>query len=416
MANTDVTTLSTACPSMTFSNTGVTAPDLTDVLAGSLTDMKTALGSDMGTSLTSPQGQLAMALAAIIGSKNDEFLALVNNLNPDTSKGRFQDAIGKIYFIEREAAQGTTVTATCTGLVGAVIPAGSYAQDTNGYIYASIAAATIGPNGSVDVVFTNTQFGPIECPVGALSIIYKTVDGWSGITNNNAGVVGRDVESPSAFETRRKLSVAKNSKHTDASVLGALLAIDNVVDAYVISNNTTTTVSKGTTNVEIPQGTMYIACYGGDSTSIANAIYNKINPGCATQCSSSNNNLAIQDTVNYPTSNHSYTYYWTSPKPTPVYIKVELENNNQLSNTITNDTQNALIKSFSGGDDGPSARIGSTLYAGRYYGNISKIDPQNINILSISLSVDGVNYSNSIELGIDQIPTLSLSNIAVSLK
>lgn len=138
---------STAVPAVRITDSGLNVPDEADILSGRLSDFSGALGGAMSTSLSSPQGQLASSESAIIADKNDQLLYIVNQVNPDFSSGRFQDAIGKIYFLERRGATGTTVTATCTGLVGTLIPAGSMAQDEAGYKYVSLSDATIGASG-----------------------------------------------------------------------------------------------------------------------------------------------------------------------------------------------------------------------------------------------------------------------------
>ncbi len=113
--------LSTSVPSVTFVKTGLLVPDEIDILNGRLSDLSTALGGQMSTSLTSPQGQIAVSDSAIIADKNDQLLAIVNQINPDYASGRFQDAIGRIYFLDRTPASGTTVTAKCTGMVGSCV-------------------------------------------------------------------------------------------------------------------------------------------------------------------------------------------------------------------------------------------------------------------------------------------------------
>ncbi|HFU9058718.1 TPA: hypothetical protein ACH7KX_005056, partial [Escherichia coli] len=151
-----MTTLNTAVPDVTITENGLSVPDIADVLAGRLTDMSTALGGGASQSLSSPQGQIAQSDTEIIAQEYDKLLCLFNQINPDFSTGRFQDGIGRIYFMERIAAQGTVVTATCIGQVGTTIPAGSTAVDTSGYIYQSIDNAVIPSSGSVDVQFVNT--------------------------------------------------------------------------------------------------------------------------------------------------------------------------------------------------------------------------------------------------------------------
>lgn len=413
---TSTVTVSTSVPSMTFSTEGITAPDLADVLTGALTDYQTALGSTASTDLRTPQGQLSMIWAAIIGDKNDQLLAVSNNINPDYASGRWQDAIGQIYFIDRIAAIGTIVTATCTGIVDTKIPAGSYAKDANGYIYYSLSDAVIGSDGTVSVEFENATTGPIECAAGSLTTIYQSVSGWSGITNAAAGVLGADVESRANFEWRRRQMVAANSKNTGQALYAALLGVSDVTDVYVYSNNTTTALEQGATNVLIPTGSIYVAVYGGDAADIGAAFFNKLNPGCNTECAASTTNTTITDDVNYTSNYPQYTYYWTVPATVQVYVKVTLENNDYLSSDIVSDVQAAVISAFNGEDGGTRARIGSTIYSGRYYGGIQDIDQQNVNILSVGLSTDNETFSNSLDFGIDQIPVISTSAITVTLE
>ncbi|HHT8315356.1 TPA: baseplate J/gp47 family protein, partial [Yersinia enterocolitica] len=178
-----MTIIETAVPDVTITENGLLIPDVSDVLAGRLTDMTTSLGGGSSQSLSSPQGQIAQSDTEIIAQVYDKLLCLFNQINPDYATGRFQDGIGRIYFQERISAQGTVVAATCIGNVDAVIPAGSTAVDTNGYIYQSVDAATIPASGSIDVPFVNTTTGPIPCAVGALNQIYRSVPGWDSINN-----------------------------------------------------------------------------------------------------------------------------------------------------------------------------------------------------------------------------------------
>lgn len=405
-------TVSTAVPSVTLSDTGVAVPDEIDILNGRLTDLDTAMGGGMSKSLTTPQGQIAMSDTAIIGDKNDNLAWLVNQINPDYASGRMQDAIGQIYFIDRIAAVGTTVTATCTGLVNVRIPAGSVAQDEAGYLYYSLADARIGASGSVEVVFQNQAAGPIACPIGSLNKIYRAVDGWSGITNTTAGVLGNDVETRANFEWRRKQSVAGNSNNQLGSIYANVLAVPGVTDAYVTQNNTGSTVQKGHTNVSLLPHSLYVCAYGGAAANIARAIWQKLPPGPSMN---GNTTYTVVDDVNYVQPYPEYEIKWQTPSAVSVYFKVELANNNALPGNIATLVQNAIIKSFNGEDGGTRARIGSTIYAGRYYAGVQAIDSENADIFSITISRDGTTYQTSASFGIDEVPTLDASNILVTL-
>ncbi|MGP2833616.1 baseplate J/gp47 family protein [Serratia nevei] len=408
----DSVTVTTAVPAVTITATGLAIPDELDILNGRLSDLDTAMGGGMSTSLTTPQGQIAMSDTAIIAAKNDELAELTNLINPDYSSGRYQDGIARIYFIDRIAATGTIVTATCTGLVGTVIPANSVAVDDSGYIYYSLAAATIPAIGSIDVVFQNQTTGPIACPIGSLNSIYKAVTGWSSVYNATAGVVGNDVEGRANFEYRRKQSVAKNAVNTLGAIYAAVLAVDGVTDAYVTDNKTGSAVNKGITNYSVLAHSIYVAAYGGLSADIGNAIYRSAPPGVNMNGSTS---VVIQDTENYVYPYPEYTISWVTPTAISVHFKVQLQENDLLPSDITTRVQQAIINSFNGEDGGTRARIGSKIFAGRYYSGIQDIDQDNVNILSVTISKDGTTYSSSVEFGIDQIPTIDATNITVEL-
>lgn len=405
-------TVSTAVPSVTFSDTGIAVPDEIDILNGRLTDLDTAMGGGMSKSLTTPQGQIAMSDTAIIGDKNDNLAWLVNQINPDFAEGRMQDAIGQIYFIDRIAAIGTTVTATATGLVGTAIPANSIAQDSSGYLYYSLADAVIPASGAIDIVFQNQASGPIACPIGALSTIYRAISGWSGIANATAGVLGNEVESRANFEYRRKQSVAGNSNNQLGAVYANVLAVPGVTDAYVTQNNTGLTVEKGFTDFELEPHSLYVSVYGGTSSDIAEAIFQKLPPGPPMI---GNTSYTVVDDVNYVQPYPEYEIKWQTPTAVSVYFKVELKNNNALPGDIVNRVRAAVISAFNGEDGGTRARIGSTIYAGRYYAGVQAIDSDNVDIFSITISRDGTTYQTSASFGIDEVPTLDVTNILVTL-
>ncbi|HAW6840124.1 TPA: hypothetical protein JKF31_000855 [Escherichia coli] len=408
-----MTILNTAVPDVTITENGLSVPDIADVLAGRLTDMSTALGGGASQSLSSPQGQIAQSDTEIIAQEYDKLLCLFNQINPDFSTGRFQDGIGRIYFMERIAAQGTVVTATCIGQVGTTIPAGSTAIDTNGYIYRSIDIATIPASGSIDVQFVNNTTGPIPCAAGALNQIYRAVSGWDAITNASPGVVGVDVESRIAFETRRKQSVARNSRNQDASTLSALLATNGVLDAYVWSNRTAATVNQGATNFPVVAHSIYICVYGGTDEDVAESIFQTYNPGANLNGDTS---YTVYDNVNYLPPYPSYVMQWQKATPTRVYFSVELDRSLNPPSDITSQVKSMIVSIFNGGYDGiGKARIGSTINAGKYYAPVISISPDTVGILSLEVSIDGSAYGPAITMGIDQVPTIQESDITVIL-
>jgi len=401
----------TAVPAIQFTPTGLVLPTDAAILSGVQTDQQAAFGGNMSLSLSSPQGQLAQALSAIVSDKNAQIAEMVNQVDPANASGVMQDAIGAIYFMQRIAASGTLVAGTCNGLAGTVIPVGAIAQDTAGNQYALLSAVTIASGGSVVGQFQCLATGPIACPIGALNVIYKAIIGWESVTNLTAGVPGVNEESRADFEFRRQNSVAVNALNSIQSVLAAVLAVPNVIDAYVTDNSTNATVNTGPTNYPVAGNSIYVAVAGGAASAVAQAIWQKKSLGCAYNGSTT---YSYTDTSAGITPYPTYTVKWVTPTSVPVYFAVDLVNNANLPSNITTLVQNAILASFNGQDGGSRARIGSTLYAGRYFAGISAIG-NGVELLSIGIGTAPSPSATSLPLGIDQLPTLSASNIAVTL-
>lgn len=226
----------TNVPSLTLTPAGFVAVPEQDIFDGCLADIQSAFGGDLSEGLNTPQGQLATSMAAIVGDNNATFLDLMAGVDPATSSGRMQDGIARIYFIERNPAEPTVVTATCRGKTGTTIPVNAKAADQAGRLYLCTQAGTIDGSGAINLTFACATTGPIACPVGYLSQIYQAIPGWDSITNASAGVEGSDVETPQEFEYRRAQSVALNANSTTAAVRAAVLAVPGVLDAFAMEN------------------------------------------------------------------------------------------------------------------------------------------------------------------------------------
>jgi len=402
--------MTTNVPAITWVNGSPVLPAELDILSGVQEDINTAFGGGVNPSLQTPQGQLAQSETALIGQKNNEIAYIANQVNPAFASGIWQDAIGYIYFITRIPGAGTVVQATCTGAVGTVIPAGAVAQDTSGYLYSSVSSATIPASGFVTIEFQNETQGPIACNIGALSNIYTAIAGWDTITNTTAGALGNYVESRATFEARRSASVAGNAVNSLQSIYGAVASLANVIGVLVVDNPSNGTVNYGPTSYPLAPHSVCVSVAGGTSSAIAQAIWGKKPPGCNYN---GNTSVTVYDN-NYSTP-VPYTVTYLTPTSVPVYFNVNIKNSSLLPANITTLVQNAVIQTFNGLDgSGPPVSIGSTSYSGRYYANINAISP-NVNVIEVYLGTSASPTTLFLTMGIDQLPTLTASNILVTL-
>ena len=384
--------MSTNVPAIQWQNGSPVIPNEQAILAGVQADINAAFGGGVNSGLTTPQGQLAQTETAIIGDKNSQIAYIANQVNPSMASGIWQDAIGEIYFITRIQAEGTVVNCTCLGAVNTVIPIGVVAQDTTGYLYSSTASGTItlvGGIASVVIPFQNQTTGAIACNPSALTIIVTAVPGWDTITNIAAGALGNDVESRQAFEARRSASVAVNSVNSIQSIYGAVASISGILQVFVVDNPLGTTQNYGATNYPIPAHSVCVSVAGGTASEIGTAIWNNKPPGCgyvttAGSYATLGTTIVTDDNYIPPVP---YTITWLNAGSANTFFVVKIANNTLVPSNIIQLTQDAVVQSFEGLDgNGPAVSIGASTYSGRYYGNISAINP-NVNVIEVYLTI-----------------------------
>ena len=379
----------TNVPAVTFGATGFQAPQPPAVLAGVQADWNGAFSGTLSYQLTTPQGQLASTESALIVNTNQIFVFYTNMVDPAFAFGRMQDAIGRIYNIERLPSEPTVLQIVCTGLQNVVIPLSATVVDGAGNIYQCTQAGTIPASGSITLPFAALVPGPTPVPVGVT--IYQAIPNWDAATVGS-GVVGQNTETRAQFEARRQQSVAKNSVGSLPSILGAVLAVPGVLDAYVTENTTSSPQTVG--GFTIAAKSVYVAVTGGLATDVANAIWSKKAPGCGY-----NGNTAItvyDQNSGYSQPYPSYPVSFETPAALPILFAVQIPNSTLVPSDAVTQIQNAIMGAFAGTDGGQRARIGSNIYASRYAAPIAALGPW---AQIISLGVGSNNTAAAVVVG-----------------
>jgi uncharacterized phage protein gp47/JayE len=402
--------MTTSVPAIAFNPTGLVLPQESAILAGAQADLSGAFGGNLNPALNTPQGQLATSLTAVIADANATFALYVNQIDPDTASGFMQDAIARIYFLNRSPGAPTAVECTCVGLFGTVIPVGAQAQDTSGNRYVCTLGGTIAVSGSVSLPFANLLDGPTPCPAGTLTTIYQAVLGWESITNPADGVIGANVETQAAFAYRRTQSVALNAHGSLASIYAAVFDVENVIDVYVTENFTNAAVVAGSTAYSLAPHSLYVAAIGGASADIAQAIFSQKDVGCDMN---GNTSVVVTDLSGYLPPYPTYTITYEIPAALPILFAVQISASATLPSNIVQLTQNAIIAAFTGADGSQPVRIGSLLLASKFYAPIVALGAE-VSVISILLGSSSPTLTSQL-IGIDQKPTIAAGNIAVTL-
>lgn len=416
----------TNVPVPSFTPAGLVIPAAQDVLAGVQADWVSAfalVGKTLSTALTTPQGQLQQSQAVMLREAYALMAGLIANVDPVTSQGAFQDALGRIYFLTRQPATFATVTATVSGTVGQLLPAGAQARSqTDGSLWISQNDVTFGSAGTALVTFQATVAGAAPtAAIGSLRI-YQQLPGWEGVNNAVASSPGVDVEGRQSFEQRRADSVAIGGNGTAAAVRAAVANVKGVSDVYVYNNGSDAAITYGTTNYPIPAHSIAVCVTGGTDADVATAINAKLDCGCGLPTAAGQGTLVtytIQDTVNYSPPYPAYQLRFVRAAATQVYLTIQVANLSTLPANYQTLVQNAVAAAFANGyvsPDGtislPRARQGAEIVAAGYAAPIlalGNITPVNLYVSYTALPTSG----SSVTLGIDQTPVCRVANINV---
>ena len=223
-------------PDIEITENGIVAPTTDEVLAGVWELLKTAFGSNLNTAMNTPQGQLATSITAVIQNERNKWIQLMNQIDPRYSTGIWQDAIGELYFIDRQSQTFSIAEIRLYGLNGTIVPTGYRISDVAGNIWETTSQLIIDSTGYIGGFVQCTVAGPIEASIDTITNILVALSGLDRATNTSAAIAGVNAESPENFEQRRQESVSANAKLTDAAVRGAVANLPNVVDVWVKSN------------------------------------------------------------------------------------------------------------------------------------------------------------------------------------
>lgn len=401
--------MTTQVPAVTFTPAGLVIPQESAVLTGVLNDYDDAFGGNLNKALETPQGQLASSTAAIIAACNALFARFVNQINPDTADGFMQDAIARIYFLNRSAGAPTNVACVCIGSFGTIIPVGAEAQDTSGNRYICTDGGTIPVSGTITLNFANIVDGPVPCPADTLTTIYRAIPGWDTINNPVEGVLGRLIESRAEFEFRRANSVALNAHGSKEAIYANVFDVDDVLDVYVTENITDDPINMGSTNYPVAAHSVYVAVVGGLSQAIGQAISNKKDLGC-----NMNGNTTVtvtDDSYTFPKPTYVITF--NRPTALPILFAVQIAASTALPGDIVAQIKAAIIASFTGADGSARVRIGGLILASKFYAPVSALGPE-VSILSILIGTVTATLTN-LTAGIDQAPTVDDADISVTI-
>lgn len=392
-------------PQIKITNAGYVAPTREEITAGLWELMRGAFGDDITQDDRTPQGQLVTSLTAALYDKDSQFIALANNFDPRYSSGKFQEALGAVYFLDRAKASSSVAILEFTGLSGAEIPAGTQAQDGNGNLWETSQAGTVGVGGKATVEAKCLVTGPIAAAPLTINQLVSSIAGVDQVTNRAPAIMGRAQESRSDYEDRRYDSVAANAKGTVQSVYGAVSRLDGVIDCKAVSNFTDSATQVGATNYPMIRNSLLVSVVGGEDLEIAREILVKGGTGCSFVGNTTVNYL---DTESWPDDPPSYDVKFLRPASVPLYFNIQVAVLAEVRQHQIDRAKESILQALNTGAN--RARIGGRVIATSYVCSLGG----NLDLVKIQVSRNGTSWLDYIDFGVDEMPASAPEMITVT--
>ena len=389
----------TNVPAIEITDTGIIVPNEDDILQGVLADFNQAFGGNLNLNLDTPQGQLASSLTAIIADRDNQLARLMNQVNPDYAEGAMQDAIAKIYFLERKKAVDSSVECEFIGLSGTIIPKGFAVLDTQGVQWILRDESSILEGGRGMGIFTAA--GVVSAAANTVNQPVRMITGLDRVNNPRPAIPGRELESRADFRRRRQQSVAANAHGTPQSVYSNVAQLDGVIDVYVVDNPKP--VVETHNGQAIKPHSIYVAVVGGDDRKIAETILRFAGCGCDF---TGNTTLTVHDET-YTDPKPAYEVSFTRPTPVPVYFRIRVGKDAVIG--YQDVIRKAVVEAFNGVE---KTGIGGRIYAMRYVCHIARA-LTSAQVTDIEVGLARGSMGNSAQVGIHQYPTIDAENIEV---
>lgn len=260
-------------------NTGASAVDLVDARARFDEANIDAFGASLDTTTHAPQNQIAGINALIWTEIGEDLLrAALWGASPSYAQGIYLDSLGGLLDIRREQETFTRVNATLTGAAGTSVPAGSLARTIDGAQFRLLNDVVLQTGGTAGV-FVAVESGPVECGANELTGVVSVLSGWSGVSNDQAGVIGRVKETDAEYRANILARTAQSSIGSLGALRSALTAA-GATSTKVIENSTTASVTSG--GVTLPAHSIFVMADGGLADDVGRAVENHRGMGVGT--------------------------------------------------------------------------------------------------------------------------------------
>lgn len=271
---------------------------------------RTEFGQNTDVSPESPDGQIIGIFAEREASLWEQVLAAYQAGNVGSALGVALDEKAALAGIQRRPASSSTVTVTLHGTPSTAVPGGTVVRLADTQARFSLAAGTIGGGGTVDVLATAEETGPIQALASSTWEIVNSVTGLTSITNAADAELGADLEKDGPLRQRVRRDQQAISPVLNA-IRKAVEALTGVQEVEVFENALDFADAD-----DRPPHSFEVIVRGGDDTEIAQTIWGLKADGIQTYGLSS---ASAADALG-----QSVSVYFTRPSDVDIYVTAQI--------------------------------------------------------------------------------------------
>lgn len=339
-----------------------------EILSDKIAKAKELFGEDIETSELTPLGKFIRINAYDQALTEEEAEMIYYSMFPNTAVGVSLDRLCVFAGISRNAATCSRYIVTVTGTAGSVVPQGFLFGTESGVNFAVESDTTIGDEGTADVEVVCVETGEIgNVLVQEINQIVNPSADVDGVAGKSLVSKGEEVESD--YELRLRFNEAKEGSGScnEASIRAALLRVDGVTHAGVVSNET--------------NGSFECFVHGGydKHEDIAQAIFDKKPIGIKT----------VGDVEQTVTDDGGYTHVikFSHTENVEVYVRVAISTNAQFEGTSGKTAIKDNLETYI-----DNVGIGNSVVLSSLYGQIHSVTGVT-EVTELLLSTDGLSWS-----------------------
>ena len=360
-----------------MTQSGVIMADTSSIKSEIEAVFKYVFGENVDLTAETPLGRLVEMWTLTLAQFSRITAQNANQTNLNYSSGIYLDAVASLFRLKRKAATRTRIPVILTGVKDAVVPAGAAMTSVGGVGFTLESDVTIGEDGKASGIAVADEPGAVTVAVNELNRMDSSIVGWYGVNNPHYDPnysVGGLVESDADFRNR-----IAASRHTGSgfisSIKHAVDSVDGVTDSVIVENDTG--VVQEVDGIEMSPHSVFVCVDGGDSQSVAEAIFAGKSAGCAyTRIGSGNVNSPYPYEAHpdgsaegsgmtvYDVCGLTHKVYFYRPEPVSLAVQVRVNLTKYTGSDYIADVRNAVSAWAEGRIESVQRpRIGIDVYA-----------------------------------------------------